>query len=86
MQRGLSANRKLQSNLNGSNIFGKFIQDMGSSSHCGLIMALGQEANGDSFGVFLIFYTIMVCCVYSLESILMSTRNIQFHDKIRKFP
>ena len=28
----------------------KFIQDTGSSSHCGLIMARGQEANGDSLG------------------------------------
>ena len=30
----------------------KFVRDMGSSSHWGLIMALGQEANGDKLGVF----------------------------------
>ena len=43
--------------------------------------------------VFLIFYKIMVCCVYSLEStrridaaILMSTHSIQYHDKIENFP
>ena len=39
---------------------------------------------------FSIFYTIMVFCVYSLESprgaILMSTHNIHFHVKVRKFP
>ena len=40
---------KLLSNFNGSNIFGtfKFVRDMGSSSHRGLTMAPGQEANGD---------------------------------------
>ena len=66
----------------------KIVRDMGSSSHWGLIMVLGQEANSDNLGIFLIFYTINVCWVYSLESldeaILMSTHNIQFHDKIRK--
>ena len=29
----------------------KFIRDMGSSSHWGLIMALGQEAYGDNLGI-----------------------------------
>ena len=46
----------------------KFVLDMGSSSHCGLIIAPDQEANGDNLGMsFLILYKIMVCCVYSLE-------------------
>ena len=42
---------KIQSNLNGLNNFGimeKFIRDMGSSSHWGLIMAPVQEANSDN--------------------------------------
>ena len=30
----------------------KFIQDMGSLSHYGLIIALGQEANSDNLGKF----------------------------------
>ena len=40
-------------------------------------MVPSREANGDNLGIFffVFFYTI-----------LMSTRNIQFHDKIRKFP
>ena len=29
----------------------KFVRDMGSSSHWGLIMAQGQEANGDKLGI-----------------------------------
>ena len=28
----------------------KFVRDMGSSSHCGLVMAPGQEANSDNLG------------------------------------
>ena len=28
----------------------KFIRDMGSSNHCGLIMTQGQKANGDNLG------------------------------------
>ena len=42
----------LKSNLNGSNMFGtmELVRGMGSSSHCGLIMAQGQEANGDNLG------------------------------------
>ena len=33
-------------------------------------MAPSQEANDDNLGIFFfsIFYTIIVCCVYSLES------------------
>ena len=51
-----------------SNTFGtKFVRDMGSSSQRGLIMATGQEAKGDNLGIFFIFYTIMVCPVYSIE-------------------
>ena len=50
-------------------------------------MAPVQEANGDNIGNFFsILYTIMACCVYSMESplqgdsvILMSTHNIQFY-------
>ena len=30
----------------------KFVQDMGSSSQCELIMKPGQEANGDNLGNF----------------------------------
>ena len=40
--------RKIKSNLNGSNIFGimETNLDMGSSSHRGLIIAQDQKANG----------------------------------------
>ena len=31
-------------------------------------IAPGQDANGDNLGDFFIFYIIMVCLVYSLES------------------
>ena len=41
----------------------KFVQDMGSLSHWGLIMASGLEANSDNLGK----YTKMEYCVYSLE-------------------
>ena len=45
-------------------------------------MVPGQEANSDNLGIFFsIFYKIIVCCVYSLES---PRYNIQFHDTIRK--
>ena len=67
----------------------KLIRDKGSSSYWGLIMMSGQEANNDIVEVFLIFYTIMACCVYSLESPhrgdYKSTLNKQFHNEIRKF-
>ena len=56
---------EVQSNFNGSNIFGTM--DIRSSSHWGLIIAPGQEANGIIKGVFLIFYKIMECWVYSSE-------------------
>ena len=40
----------------------KIVRDMGSSSHCGLIIVPGQEANSDNLGNFSsIFYTIIVC-------------------------
>ena len=53
----------------------------------------GQEANSDSLVFFFcfffsIFYTIIVCCVFSLESPQLGDSNeytLQFHDKIRKF-
>ena len=43
---------QIQSNLNGSNIFGtmEIRSNMGSSSHWGLIMAPVQEANSDNLG------------------------------------
>ena len=43
-------------------------------------MVPSQEANGDNLGVFFFFFSIFD------EAILMSTYNIQFHDKIRTFP
>ena len=58
----------------------KVVLDMGSSSLRGLIIVPGQEANGDNLGMSTIFYKMMV-----FEAILMSTHNIYFHDKIRKF-
>ena len=30
-------------------------------------MVPGQEANGDDLGIFFISFTIIVCCMYSLE-------------------
>ena len=40
----------------------KFVRDMDSSGHWGLIMAQGQEANWDLIVFFFsIFYTIIVC-------------------------
>ena len=50
-----------------------FVRDIGSSSHWGLIIAPGQEANADNLGMY-IFYTFR-------WAILMSTHNIQhtFH-------
>ena len=47
----------------------KIVRDMGSSSHWGLIMVPGQEVNSDNLrNFFSMFYTIIVCWVYSLES------------------
>ena len=48
---------------------------MGSSSHLEVIMARGQEANGDNLGE-----------SFSINNCMLSTRNIQFLDKTRKFP
>ena len=67
----------------------KIVRDMGSSSHWGLIMVPGQEANSNNLGIYLNF--LHNNCMLSVliridEAILMSTQNIQFHDKIRKFP
>ena len=48
----------------------------------------GQEANSDNLGIFFLFTSqlLYVECTHCLdEVILMSTHNIQFHDKIRKF-
>ena len=50
----------------------EIVPDMGSSSHLGLIVVLDQGANSDSLGFFFwfffsIFYTIIACCIYSLE-------------------
>ena len=62
---------------------------MGSSSHCGLIMAQLQEGNNDNFGKSFWFSTQRLNVEYTHlnrldEAILMSILNIQFHDKIRK--
>ena len=47
----------------------KIVRDMGRSSHWGLIMVPGQEANSDNLGNFFsIFYTIIIYLVHSLES------------------
>ena len=46
----------------------KFVRDMGSSSHWGLIMEPVQEANSNNLGIFSIFYTVIVCWVFSLKS------------------
>ena len=50
-----------------------------------------QEANSDNIGKYFRFSTqrLYVECTHLNrlgEAILMSTHNIQFHDKIRKFP
>ena len=62
----------IQSNFNGSNILGTtdFFLDMGSSSQWGSIIVTGQDANGDNLEtyVFSIFYNIMICWLYLLES------------------
>ena len=70
----------------------KFIWDMGSLSNRGLIMAPDQEANVDNLGKsFWFLYTkIYVVCTHKNchdEAILMSARNIQFHEikKILKY-
>ena len=42
--------KDIQSNFNGSNLFETIVRDMGSSSHWGLIMAPGLEANGHYLG------------------------------------
>ena len=58
-------------------------------------MVPGKEANSDNLGVFLYIYFLHHNCMLSvligiasmrIEAILMSTHNIRFHDKIRKFP
>ena len=37
----------------------KFVRDIGSSSHLGLIMAQGQEANGDKLSCFFFFVVVV---------------------------
>ena len=69
----------------------KFVRDVGSSSHWGLIMAPVQEANSNNLEKSFQFSTqwLYVECTQKNhfdEAILMSTHNIQFHDKIRKNP
>ena len=63
----------------------KFVQDMGSSNHCGLIMASGQEANSDNLGNLFDFLQNNCMLRVLIRIASMSTRNIQFHDKMRKF-
>ena len=44
----------------------KFVRDMGTSSHWGLIITPGQEANGKNTCIekpFLNFYTIIMCTI-----------------------
>ena len=69
----------------------KFVRDMGSSSHWGLIMTPVQEANSDNLEKSFRFSTQWLCveCTHYNrldEAILKCTHNIQFHDKIRKNP
>ena len=48
-------------------------------------MAQGQDANDDKIGIFFdLLYNNYMLSVF-VEAILMSTHNIQFHDKIRTF-
>ena len=49
-------------------------------------MVPGQEADSDNLGIF--FYFLHNNCMLSVLNriVSMSTHNIQFHDKIRKFP
>ena len=61
-------------------------------------MVPGQEANSNNLEIFFFHYLHNNCMLrvlvrialmrqfYHLEMILMSSHNIQFHDKIRKFP
>ena len=55
-------------------------------------MAPGQKANSDNLGKSFStqYYTIIVCCVYVLESPRRGDSNEytqhKFHDTIRKFP
>ena len=59
----------------------KFVLDRGNSSHWKLIIALVHETNGRQFrDVFPIFYEIILCWVYSLESSNEYTQHI-FYDK-----
>ena len=55
----------------------------------GLIIVPGQGTNVDNIGMSFSIYKVKVCWVKSLEgldgAILMSTHNIHFHDKVRKF-
>ena len=48
----------------------KFVRDMGSSSHRGLIMAPIQEANSDNLGYLFDFLHMIVCCVSSSRRFL----------------
>ena len=45
-------------------------------------MVPGQETNSDNLGFFFLFPSQLL---YD-EAILMNTHNIQFNDKIRRFP
>ena len=50
-------------------------------------MAQGQEANGAKLVFFfdLLYNNCMLSVLIRIASILMSTHNIQFHDKLRTF-
>ena len=73
----------------------KFVRDMGRSSHWGLLLAPGQEANDDGLGIFFFFFFFfyllhnngMLSVLIRIASVMqLSTHNIQVRDKIRKFP
>ena len=63
------------------------IGEISSSIHGGLIMVSGQEANSDNLGkCFDFVHNNCLLSVLIRIALIMSTHNIQLHDKIRKFP
>ena len=52
----------------------KFVRDMGSSSHYGLIITPGQEAKNDSLGIFLFFDFLLNNCMLSVLIRIASMR------------
>ena len=60
----------------------KFVRDMGSSSHRGLIMAQGQEANCDNLANSFRFSTKKKCCILSVLIRIASTYNFMIKQEI----